>query len=74
MLDEGGENAARLCEADDAAVFRINGDVLRPVAIYGRVPAVPNPISRGSTIGRAAIDRRTIHIPDLTAVSKKSFL
>ena len=36
-------------------------------------PAVPNPISRGSTTGRAVIDRRTIHIPDLTAVSEEEF-
>ena len=73
VLDVVGENAARLCEADDAVVFRINGDVLQPVAIYGPVPAVPNPISRGSTTGRAVIDRRTIHIPDLTAVSEEEF-
>ena len=33
VLDAVGENAARLCEADDAVVFRINGDVLQPVAI-----------------------------------------
>ena len=58
VLDVVAENAARLCEADDAVVFRINGDVLQPVAIYGPVPAVPNPISRGSTTGRAVIDRR----------------
>ena len=73
VLDVVGENAARLCEADDAVVFRINGDVLQPVAIYGPVPAVPTPISRGSTTGRAVIDRRTIHIPDLTAVSEEEF-
>ena len=73
VLDVVAENAARLCEADDAVVFRINDDVLQPVAIYGPVPAVPNPINRGSTTGRAVIDRRTVHIPDLTAESEEEF-
>src|SRR5262249_11568716 len=58
---------------DDAVVFRINDDVLQPVAIYGPVPAMPNPINRGSTTGRAVIDRRTVHIPDLTAESEEEF-
>src|SRR5262249_17876456 len=73
VLDTVAENAARLCEADDAVVFRINHDVLQPVAIYGPVPAVPNPINRGSTTGRAVIDRRTVHIPDLAAESEEEF-
>src|SRR5262249_7795101 len=73
VLDVVAENAARLCEADDSVVFRINGDVLQPVAIYGPVPAVPTPINRGSTTGRAVIDRRTVHIPDLTAESEEEF-
>ena len=30
VLDVVAENAARLCEADDAVVFRIDGDVLQP--------------------------------------------
>src|SRR4030095_5618531 len=54
-------------------VFRTDGDVLQPVAIYGPIPAVPTPINRGSTSGRAVIDRRTVHIPDLTAESEEEF-
>ncbi|HET8564195.1 MAG TPA: GAF domain-containing protein, partial [Candidatus Binatia bacterium] len=73
VLDTVAESAARLCDAKDAVVFRINGDVLQPVAIYGPVPAVPNPINRGSTSGRAVIDRRTIHIHDMAAVSETEF-
>jgi GAF domain-containing protein/anti-sigma regulatory factor (Ser/Thr protein kinase) len=73
VLDTVAANAARLCDANDAVVFRIEGDVLQPVAICGPVPAVPNPISRGSTSGRAVIDRRTIHIRDLTAESEEEF-
>jgi GAF domain-containing protein len=73
VLDTVAANAARLCEANDAVVFRVEGNVLQPVAIYGPVPAVPNPISRGSTSGRAVIDRQTIHIRDLTAESEEEF-
>jgi len=73
VLNTVAANAARLCDASDAVVFRIDGDVLQPVAIHGPNPAVPNPISRGSTSGRAIIDRRTIHIPDLTAESEEEF-
>ena len=73
VLDTVAANAARLCDASDAVVFRIHGDVLQPMAIYGPIPAIPNPISRGSTSGRAVINRRTIHIPDLTAESEEEF-
>src|SRR5262245_17035693 len=34
---------------------------------------MPNPINRGSTTGRAVIDRQTVHISDLTAVSEEEF-
>jgi GAF domain-containing protein len=73
VLDTVAANAARLCDASDAVVFRIVGDVLQPMAIYGPIPAVPTPISRGSTSGRAVIDRQTIHIPDLSAESEEEF-
>jgi signal transduction histidine kinase len=73
VLDVVAENAARLCDAIDAVVFRIEDEVLQPVSIYGPMPAVPNPITRGSTSGRAVIDRRTIHIRDLMAESEEEF-
>ncbi len=73
VLDAVAANAARLCEARDAVVFRINDDVLEPAAIYGPAPADPIPINRGSTSGRAVTDRRTIHIPDLSAESDEEF-
>ena len=38
VLDAVAENAARLCDADDAAIRRVEGDVLRLVAHYGPIP------------------------------------
>ena len=64
------ENAARLCDANDAVIRRVNGDSLRRVGPLwrrwtsaGRTPQ----INRGVPGGRAVIERRTVHIPDLLA-------
>ena len=67
VLDVVAENAARLCGAGDAQVLRLDGNMLRLVAWFGS-PAMPRerPMSRGYTAGRAAIDRQTIHIHDIT--------
>ena len=68
------ESAARLCDANDAQLSRIDGDVLRPVASFlGDIPvsalarARGVPLHRGTVTGRAALDRRTIHVRDLLA-------
>ena len=38
VLDVVAENAARLCDATDAVIHRIDGDKLRSVANYGSLP------------------------------------
>ena len=67
-----GENAARLCDADNAVIFRLEGDLLRLVASYGEIPTTSHaregiPANRDTVIGRAACDRWTIHVHDLAA-------
>ena len=49
--------------------FASMGDLLRPVAVYGEMPAPPIalPFTRGTPSGRAIIDRQTIHVDDLAA-------
>jgi len=72
MLDAIAERAAKLCEAEDAAVFRVDGNSyhraahFRPVHMAtvlgeGRV------IDRDTPPGRAIADRQTIHVHDLRA-------
>ncbi len=72
VLDAVGENAARLCEANNAVIFRLDGDLLRQVASYGGVPTTSHPteglpVNRGRVTGRAVVERRTIHVHDLAA-------
>jgi signal transduction histidine kinase/HAMP domain-containing protein len=70
VLDVVAERAARLCEAEDAVIFRVIGDHHQRVAKYGSIPAptFPVPITRGFPGGRAIVDRQTIHIHDIEAV------
>jgi GAF domain-containing protein len=67
------ESAVRLCGADRAFIFRFDGEVLRSVVSYNAPPELEkfireNPIrpGRGSGAGRAAFERKTIQIPDVT--------
>jgi two-component system, NtrC family, sensor kinase len=70
------ENATRLCGATRGHIFRLDGDVLRYAASYGataefvdwleRNPIRPGP---GSVAGRAASQRRTVHVRDVLAES-----
>jgi len=66
VFDIIAANAARLCAARDAQVLRVEGDVLRLVSAYGS-PSMPpvRAISRGHAVGRAVIDRQTIHVRDM---------
>ena len=72
VLDAVGENAARLCDANNAVIFRLEGDLLRQVASYGGLPTTSHPaeglpVNRGRVTGRAVFERRTIHVHDLAA-------
>src|SRR5262245_9281464 len=75
VLDAVAENAARLCGADDAVIRRIEGDVLRLVARFGSIPQPDptRPISRDYPAGLAVIERRTVHIEDISPREETEF-
>ena len=74
VLNTVVESAARLCETEMAAIPRLTGSDLRHFASYGytpdfqefleRHPIVPG---RGTATGRAALEGKTVHIPDVLA-------
>jgi GAF domain-containing protein len=70
VLDAIAENAARVCGASDAHVYRVEGEVLKQWAHFGPIPGLAAgeslPLSRGSIIGRAILDQRTLHLHDAT--------
>ena len=72
VLDAVAENAARLCDSANAEIFRLEDNLLRLVASHGEIPVNIDaraglPANRLRVIGRAACDRRTIHVHDLAA-------
>src|SRR5215831_6080036 len=59
VLNTVAENAARLCDANDATIGRIDGNTLQTLgsAKYGPMPASPPPtLSRDNPTGRAVVD------------------
>jgi len=68
------ESAARLCDADNAAITRQQGGMFFRAEAYGFSPeyieyirTVPVEPERGSVMGRALLERRFIHVPDVLA-------
>ena len=66
------ESSVRLCGADRAFIFRFDGELLRMAAAFNCSPEFTawveqHPIRPGPHSGaaRAALERRTIHIPDV---------
>ena len=68
VLEAIAESATRLCEAYDASIGHVDGDMLRLNA-HSTDPSRRRdvPITRGHIGGQAILDRRTVHIHDLAA-------
>jgi len=66
VFAEIATSATRLCDAYNAAIFRVEGDLLRLVAHHGPI-FTPSSIAltREVSVGRSVLDRRTIHIANL---------
>src|SRR5499425_3095198 len=67
VLDAVAATAARLCDARDVLIDRVEGDVLEHVAVFGPMPMAETrrPLTRGTPAGRAVIERQTIRIHDV---------
>ena len=80
VLDTLVEAAARLCEADGGNIARERDGVYQRVAIYGfsdefteyvkTIPVIPE---RGTATGRALLDGKVVHIPDVQADPEYTF-
>ena len=74
VLDAVVRSAARFCGADDAELFRLDGDYLAVTAHFGPIPAPVGrliPVAQGSVSGRAFAERRAIHVADLQAEAEE---
>jgi two-component system, NtrC family, sensor kinase len=68
------ESAARLCDADKTNITRQKDGVFFRAEAYGFSPEfmdyvrnIPIQLDRGSAFGRALLERRAVHIPDVKA-------
>lgn len=66
------DRAVALCHADSGNIARQDGDVFRVVAFTSLTPEYEGAVrervyvpERGSVIGRALLERRAVHIPDV---------
>ena len=74
VFETVAESSVRLCGADRAFIYRFDGELLRMVVAFNAPQKLKdfvsqNPIRPGrySTSGRAALERRTVHIRDVLA-------
>src|SRR5262249_52273630 len=71
VFAEIAASAARLCDAHNSGILQLAGDHLRLLARYGPLvgPAPVGqasvPFTRGAVIGRAIMEKQSIHVADL---------
>jgi two-component system, NtrC family, sensor kinase len=75
------ESAARLCDADKSIITREKNGTLYRAEAYGfsrefmdHVRGTPIKVERGSAFGRALLEGRVIHIPDVKADPDYTFM
>jgi signal transduction histidine kinase len=74
VLDAIAETAAQLCQAEYAFIWKLEGSLFGLTAANNVAPEYvrwtvdhPPGLDRGSATARAAVERATIHIPDVLA-------
>jgi signal transduction histidine kinase len=81
VFETVAESSVRLCGADRAFIYRLDGELLRMAVAFNAPQELKNFISqhpirlgRDSASGRAVLERRTIHIPDVLADPEYSYV
>jgi GAF domain-containing protein len=75
IFDTIARSAAQLCDATVSGLARFDGNVLTIAATYGYEPVAleylrrnhPRPAGRDTGWGRAVLERRVVHVHDVTA-------
>jgi GAF domain-containing protein len=72
VLDTVAARAAQICDASDARIWLAEGEQVRHAAGFGDMLMPVSlgeamPLRRGTVVGRAILDRKTLHIEDVTA-------
>jgi len=77
MLQAVAERALTLCDAAQATIVLVDGNVLRCAASFGGTktldPGETMPLTRGSVAGRAVIDGVAMQIEDLALVPESEY-
>ena len=75
VLDAVAEHAARVCGANDGTIRLVDGGVQKLAAHFGPAAHTADslPLDRGSSSGRAILERRPVHIHDVLAVAETEF-
>ena len=73
VLDTLVKSAVTLCDGYDAVILLREGDSLVFGAHHGPIPMdfVKWPLTRNWTAGRAVVDRKSVHVHDLTAAAEE---
>jgi class 3 adenylate cyclase/putative methionine-R-sulfoxide reductase with GAF domain len=73
VLDEVVQACKRLCDADHGAIWLLEDGLLHSAAYHGAPEGAeydrlhPHALDRTTAAGRAAVERRVVHIPDIEA-------
>src|SRR6266536_973057 len=77
MLNAVAERALKLCDAEQAGIFLVDGNMLRFAARFGSMLTPEDNdsflLTRGLVVGRAIIDRETIHHADIVPLVETEY-
>jgi GAF domain-containing protein len=80
VFETVAESSIRLCGADRAFIYRLDGELLRIAVAFNAsqelkdfISQNPIRVGRDSASGRVVLERRTIHIPDVLADLEYSY-